>query len=96
MKKSELREMVREMVQEALAGSTSTTLQEAVEGPGYIIKAWADPEQKGTSNPTFNSAAKGIKYDDYAAVIKALQTAELDELGAYEIIWVKSGTAVEK
>ena len=45
MKKSELKEIIREMIQETLATATDIELQEKVEGPGYVIKAWSNPEK---------------------------------------------------
>lgn len=98
MKKSELRQMVREMVQEELGTAAEakdqTTLQEKLEGPGYVIKAWAAPEQK-KGTPTFDSEKSGIIYPDFAEVLEALQSSDLSELGAYEITWIKSGESTE-
>lgn len=95
MKKSELRTMVREMVQEELAGGSTAPLQEKLEGPGYVIKAWASPEQK-SGTPTFDSTKANIIYPEFEEVIAALQTSELSELGAYEITWVQSGALTEE
>lgn len=94
MKKSELRSIIHEMVQEELAGDSTAKLQEKLEGPGYVIKAWASPEQK-SGTPAFDSAKANIMYPEFEEVIAALQSADLSELGAYEITWVKSGTATE-
>jgi hypothetical protein len=80
------------MVQEEL--NRGEALQEAVEGPGYVIKAWDNPESK-KGIPSFDSAKAGKKYETYDAVIDALKSSELSEKGAYEITWVKSGTKVE-
>ena len=88
MTKGELRTMIREMVQEEL--SRGAALQEAVEAPGYIIKAWENPEmKKGT--PAFDSSKNGKKYPEFDDVLAALKTPELSELGAYEITWIKTG-----
>lgn len=99
MKKSELRQIVREMIQEEIGTVTTeqdqTQLQEKLEGPGYMIKAWADPEQK-SGTPTFDSAKVNVIYPDFDAVLEALKLSDLSELGAYEITWVKSGTEVEE
>lgn len=91
MKKSELRQMIREMLQEELAGQ----LTEKLEGPSYAIKAWDSPEAKTSGSPSFDSASKGIKYPEFEDVLKALQSSELSGLGAYEITWIKSGTEVK-
>ncbi len=88
MKKSELRTMVREMVQAELE-SSAAPLQEKLAGPGYIIKAWSDPEQKSGA-PAFDSAKANIMYPDFDAVLDALASDKLADLGAYEITWVKS------
>lgn len=93
MKKSELREIVREMVQEELTAGQSP-LQEKLEGPGYMIKAWSAPEQK-SGTPAFDSAKVGVVYPDFEEVLEALKSSELSDLGAYEITWIKSGTESE-
>jgi hypothetical protein len=36
-----------------------------------------------------DTAKKGVAYATFEELIKALQTDELDEKGAYEITWVK-------
>lgn len=92
MTKQELRGLISEVLHEEL---DKIKLQEAVEGPGYVIKAWSAPEQKKIGSPVFDSAKKGIKYPDFDAVLAALKTSELDGIGAYEITWVKSGESQE-
>jgi hypothetical protein len=92
MKKSELRTMVREMVQAEL--EATAPLQEKLAGPGYVIKAWSDPEQK-SGTPAFDSAKANIMYPDFDAVLDALASDKLAELGAYEITWVKSDLTEE-
>lgn len=92
MTKSKLRTMIREMVQEELNNGGS--LKEAVEGPGYVIKAWDNPEMK-KGIPSFDSAKAGIKYETYDEVLAALKSSELSEKGAYEITWVQTGTKVD-
>ena len=92
MKKSELKEIIREMIQETLATATDIELKEKVEGPGYVIKAWSNPEK---THLVFDSAKKGIKYTDFEDVLTALKTTQLSGLGVYEITWVKSGTTKE-
>jgi len=87
MTKGELRTMIREVLQEEL--SKCSTLTEAIAGPCYIIKAWDTPDKRGL--PKFDSAKAGKKYTTYNDVLAALKTPELDEMGAYEIIWIKSG-----
>jgi hypothetical protein len=93
MKKSELRSMVREMVQEELGNKAP--LKEKLDGPGYAIKAWAAPEHKNSGSPTFDSVKAGIIYPDYDEVLEALKSSELSGLGAYEINWIKSGESAE-
>jgi hypothetical protein len=83
--------MIREMLKEELE---RTKLQEEVQGPGYIIKAWEKADLKDASNPTYDSAKKGVIYKDYEDVLTALKSSELDCLGAYEITWVQTGTKV--
>ena len=90
MTKNELRTMIREMVKTEL--SRGTALREEVEGPGYVIKAWDTPDKNGL--PKFDSAKADKKYASYDEVLAALKTSELDEMGAYEITWIKSGTKV--
>lgn len=87
MTKNELRTMIREMVQTEL--NNGTALHEAVDGPCYVIKAWDTPDKNGL--PKFDSAKAGKKYATYNDVLAALKSSELDEMGAYEITWVKSG-----
>jgi hypothetical protein len=90
MTKGELRTLIREVLTEEL--SKQQSLHEEVEGPGYVIKAWKNPDIKNKNGmPDFDSAKKGIKYADYDALLAALKSSELDELGAYEITWVQSG-----
>lgn len=89
MKKSELRQMIREMIQEEI-GTAETTLKEETSNPGYVIKAWDNPELKSTSSPSFDSEKKGIRYESFDEVISVL-SGELSELGAYEITWIQSG-----
>jgi hypothetical protein len=87
MNKSELKQMIRELLTEEL---NRINLTESAEGGYYVIKAWAEPGQKA-GTPAFDSAKKGTKYATYDDVLAALKTSELDELGAYEITWIKSG-----
>lgn len=87
MQHDELKALISEVIKEELAARAALT--EAVEGPRYVIKAWSDSEQKATSNPTFDSDKQGVKYEEFDDVIKALQSSELSELGAYEITWIK-------
>ena len=89
MKKSELRQMIREMIQEEI-GSSETSLTEETKNPGYVIKAWENPELKTTSFPYFDSEKEGIRYESFDEVISVL-SGELSELGAYEITWIQSG-----
>jgi hypothetical protein len=96
MTKRELKDLVKEVLREELKNmEAAKKLTEAVEGPGYVIKAWSDAKQK-SGIPTFDSVKKGVKYNTWADVLAALKTSELDELGAYEIIWVKSGEKLDK
>jgi hypothetical protein len=88
MTKGELRTLIREVLTEELF---KQPLHEEVEGPGYVIKAWKTPATRKNGMPDFDSAKKGIKYADYDALLAALKSSELDELGAYEITWVQSG-----
>jgi hypothetical protein len=92
MNKSELREMIRELVQEALAQEDATKLQEQYDEPGYVIKAWDSPEAKTSGLPSFDSSKDGTKYPSFDEVISMLQSEQLSDLGAYEITWIKSGT----
>jgi hypothetical protein len=85
MKQSELRTMIQEVVREELAARA--TLKEEVKSPGYVIKAWNNPEK---TSLVFDSEAKDIRYPEFEDVIKALQTNELSDLGVYEITWIKS------
>lgn len=88
----DLKDLIRECIQETL--EERAALKEAVKGPGYAIKAWANKvDLKGT--PAFDSQKSGKLYPDYDAVLKALATSELSELGAYEIMWIPSGTEEE-
>lgn len=89
MKKSELRQMIREMIQEEI-GTEETALKEETSNPGYVIKAWDNPELKSTSSPSFDSEKKGTRYESFDEVISVL-SGELSELGAYEITWIQSG-----
>ena len=66
-------------------------LTEALKGPGYAIKAWENPESAKKGIPAFDSIKKNKLYPDFDAVIKALQSSELSDLGVYERLWVKSG-----
>lgn len=87
MKKSELKSLIKEMLQEELG---NVSLTEAAQAPGYAIKAWENPEmKKGT--PAFDSTKKGKLYATFDEVLAALKTSELSELGAYEITWIKTG-----
>lgn len=74
----------------------NTSLKESVQGPGYVIKAWAEPGQKKTGMPAFDSAKQGIVYQEFDDVLAALKTDKLSELGAYEITWIKSNEAEDK
>ena len=85
MEQSELRTIIQEVVREELAARAA--LKEEVKSPGYVIKAWNNPEK---TSLVFDSEAKGIRYPEFEEVIKALQTDELSELGVYEITWIKS------
>lgn len=91
MTKGDLRKMIQEVLKEELANGS--ILQEAVEGPGYAIKAWDTPEAKTSGTPVYDSTKEGTKYAEFDDVIKALSTSKLSELGAYEITWIKSGEA---
>lgn len=93
MNEQELRKLIGEVIHEEL---TQLKLKEAVEGAGYVIKAWSSTEQKASGTPTYDSVKEGKTFKDFAAVIEALQSSELSELGAYEITWVKSGTTLEE
>lgn len=102
MKKSDLRSMVNEMVQEALealnglaAEEEQATLQEKLEGPGYSLKVWAAPEDMVSGSPSFDSVKSGIIYPEFDEVLDALKSTKLAEQGAYEIVWVKTGEATE-
>lgn len=89
MKKSELRQMIREVLQEELA--KANTLTEAAEvKPGYVLKIWDYPEAKKSGAPSYDSAKEGISYPDFDAVIEALKSEKHSEKGAYEITWIKS------
>jgi hypothetical protein len=89
MKKSELRQMIKEMIQEEM-GVSETSLKEEAPKPGYVIKAWDNPELKSTSFPSFDSEKNGIRYESFDEVISVL-SSELSDLGAYEITWIQSG-----
>ena len=89
MKKSELRQMIREMIQEEI-GTNETTLKEETLNPGYVIKAWDNPELKTSGSPSFDSEKNGIRYESFDEVISVL-SSELSDLGAYEITWMQSG-----
>jgi hypothetical protein len=85
MEQSELRTMIQEVVREELAARAA--LKEEVKSPGYVIKAWNNPEK---TSLVFDSEAKDIRYPEFEDVVKALQTNELSDLGVYEITWIKS------
>jgi hypothetical protein len=89
MTKSELRTMIKEMLQEEL--NKKTFLAEAVAGPTYVIKAWERPGKQGNS---IDTSKTGEKYPDFDDVIKALQT-KYDGLGVYEITWIPAGSKAE-
>ena len=61
MTKKEFKELIKEALHEELKNVKPRKLAEAVEGPGYVIKAWSDAKQK-SGTPTFDSVKKGIKY----------------------------------
>lgn len=69
-------------------------LTEGVTGPGYIIKAWDNPELK-SGTPSFDSEKEGKLYSDFDDVLAALNSGDLDGLGAYEITWIQSGKETE-
>lgn len=69
-------------------------LTEGVAGPGYIIKAWDNPELK-SGTPSFDSEKDGKLYSDFDDVLVALNSGDLDGLGAYEITWIQSGKETE-
>ena len=89
MKKSELRQMIKEMIQEEI-GVSETSLKEEAPKPGYVIKAWNNPELKSTSFPSFDSEKNGIRYESFDEAVSVL-SSELSDLGAYEITWIQSG-----
>lgn len=89
MKKSELRQMIKEMIQEEI-GVSETSLKEEAPKPGYVIKAWDNPELKSTGLPSFDSEKNGIRYESFDEVVSVL-SSELSDLGAYEITWIQSG-----
>lgn len=91
MNETELKELVRDVIREEL---DKINLKEEVEGPCYMIKAWASPEDKKSGAPAFDSVKTGKKYKDFEEVLSALKTNELSDLGAYEINWIKSGEAL--
>lgn len=93
MTKSELRSMVREMVQQEL--DTKASLKEKLNGPGYVLKAWAAPENKTSGSPSFDSSKAGIIYPEFDEVLEALKSSKLEGLGAYEITWIKSGESID-
>jgi hypothetical protein len=88
MTKSELRTMIKEMLKEELEAS-GALLKEDEQKPlrGYVVKAWDTPDKNGAG--MIDTAKKGVAYATFEDLIKALQTDELDEKGAYEITWVK-------
>lgn len=69
-------------------------LTEGVTGPGYVIKAWDNPELKSGA-PSFDSEEDGKLYPDFDDVLVALNSGDLDGLGAYEITWIQSGKETE-
>lgn len=69
-------------------------LTEGVTGPGYVIKAWDNPELKSGA-PSFDSEKDGKLYPDFDDVLVALNSGDLDGLGAYEITWIQSGKETE-
>lgn len=69
-------------------------LTEGVAGPGYVIKAWDNPELK-SGTPSFDSEKDGKLYSDFDDVLVALNSGDLDGLGAYEITWIQSGKETE-
>lgn len=90
MTKSDLRNIIRGILKEELANNSVLHEEaESVKGPGYAIKAWYKPESKA-GIPIFDSVKKGILYKDFSDVVKALNSSELSEFGAYEITWIKS------
>lgn len=89
----ELRGIIRDVIKEELE---QLRLKEAVEGPGYVIKAWDSPESKKSGSPKYNSAKDGQKYKTFEEVISALQSSNLSDMGAYEITWVKTGESLEE
>lgn len=87
MTKGELRSIIRDVLHEELA--KPVLLNEAFEGPTYIIRAWDHPEQrKGLA--TYDSSKKGKQLVDFDDVLALLKTTELAGKGAYEITWVQS------
>ena len=91
MNEKELRGLIEEVIKEELA---QMRLKEEVEGPGYIIKAWDTPDKNGF--PSINTAKQGKKYKDFDEVLEALKSSELSDLGAYEIVWVKTGESLKE
>jgi hypothetical protein len=102
MKKSELRQIVREMIQEELASvsalNEAADLQEEVklDFPCYLIKVWDSIERRKSGFPRFNSEKSGKTFKEFEDVVAALQTSEFSDYGAYEIIRVGSQDDYDK
>lgn len=88
MKKSELRQIIQEMIREELG--TETALQEDYDKSGYVIKAWSNADFKTSGTPVFDSSKDGTMYTDFEEVLEVLRSSKLSDLGAYEITWVSS------
>lgn len=87
MTRLELKEMVREILKEELEASGTFLKEEQKPLHGYVVKAWPTPDKNGSG--MIDTAKKGVAYATFDELIKALQTDELEEKGAYEITWVK-------
>lgn len=87
MTKSELKTVIREILKEELEASGTLLKEEQKPLHGYVVKAWPTPDKNGSG--MIDTAKKGVAYATFDELIKALQTDELDEKGAYEITWVK-------
>lgn len=87
MTKSELKTMIKEMLKEELEASGTLLKEEQKPLHGYVVKAWQIPDKK--SGGMVDTAKKGVAYATFEDLIKALQTDELEEKGAYEITWLK-------
>ena len=89
MTKSELRTMIKEMLQEELNKKTSLT--EALEGPTYIIKSWERPGKQGASTDTSKTGDKFMDFDDVLEYLKTKCSGK----AVYEITWLPTGSKAE-